>query len=482
MKNKYINIEYKNKEYIVGFTNDCIPFIIDKVFFQNTIDKQFYRLEIGYISYNKKYLHHLIKPLNNNNLSIDHINQIKTDNREENLRYATQTEQNKNQSKRKRTVKLPDNCNIKPNEIPTFVWYSKAGSNRGDRWVIEIKGKYTWKTTCSKLFSTNYKFELVKKHLRELIKNKPDLLEDHCINGRLLEKGRILRQEYIDILNLVKQKNLGENYIKQLNLHIEHQLNLIEIEKNIDYLKENLTFLTEEEKKLFENNKIEGKIKVEGNNKIEGKIKQEYKNGTNLPKNVSFDIPKFCYYIPISPKKSDGFCCSKFHPRNKSTNKDWYSTKRKDIPISEKFNQLMCYINDKPWEYKESKSKQLFSDSQINHILKYKTANKTNKDLIEIFNKRFPQVQITEQNIKDIITNKIKPINTKPLSDTKEKLKSKINSYSKEEMIEIFKLKTNSTTSLIAQNEMRKKFPKIIINKNIISQIWKGRLNEFITF
>ena len=34
MKNKYINIEYKNKEYIVGFTNDCIPFIIDKVFFQ----------------------------------------------------------------------------------------------------------------------------------------------------------------------------------------------------------------------------------------------------------------------------------------------------------------------------------------------------------------------------------------------------------------------------------------------------------------
>jgi hypothetical protein len=73
--------------------------------------------------YNKKhvYLHHFI--LNstvNKNIYVDHINRIKTDNRLENLRFVSQSEQNMNQSKRNRNIVLPDNCSININNIPTL--------------------------------------------------------------------------------------------------------------------------------------------------------------------------------------------------------------------------------------------------------------------------------------------------------------------------------------------------------------------------
>lgn len=206
MKNEYTCVTYKNNQYIVAKDTKGNPFIIDAEQLTKLPDRSYFSLN-GYIglTFNKKcmYLHHLIKQYNGT--SIDHINQIKTDNRKVNLRYATQTDQNKNQSKKKRTLILPEDCNIDSQDIPTFIWYIKAETgtcSHGDRWVVEIKNKYTWKTTSSKLISTKCKFELAKQHLRELIQTNPELFEGHCMNGELNEEAEILKLEYIDILKL----------------------------------------------------------------------------------------------------------------------------------------------------------------------------------------------------------------------------------------------------------------------------------------
>lgn len=153
MIEKYIKVDYNNKTYIVGNCKEQ-PFIIDEYNYEKIKELKF-RLTNGYIyicNSNVLLLHHIIKPYNN--ISIDHINRIKTDNREANLRYATQTEQNKNQSKKKRNVVLPENCGVNAEDIPTFIWYIKPDKHHGDRWMIEIKDRlitrtlYKWGIKC----------------------------------------------------------------------------------------------------------------------------------------------------------------------------------------------------------------------------------------------------------------------------------------------------------------------------------------------
>ena len=117
-----------------------------------------------YIIYGNKILFHYLitKHVFDGKLYVDHINRITTDNRKANLRLITQSDQNKNQSKRKRNVELPENCDINPKEIPTFIWYIRPNGLHSDRWCVEIKNKYIWKTTSKRNLTTREKLELAK--------------------------------------------------------------------------------------------------------------------------------------------------------------------------------------------------------------------------------------------------------------------------------------------------------------------------------
>ena len=310
MKNYYKKVQYQNQWYkVVQDTNENV-FVIDDAL--ELPENRFYKNNsTGYIYFSNGksaiLLHHLVKSYNGT--SVDHINQIKTDNRKVNLRYATQTQQNKNQMKRKRNVKLPEGCGINPNDIPTFIWYIKDNGNHGDRWMVEIKDKYNWKTTSSKEYSTKLKFELAKKHLRELIKKQPELFDGHCINGELNQEGCKLKLEYIEILRLA-----GYNYedrVKSLCLY------------------EDIIGLTEKEVVILHQDVDTTKNK-------------------NLPSNMSdIVIPKYCYYISATKAKGDGFCCTKLHPKQKESGKDWTTTKSKKVSINDKFKQLLDYLNEK---------------------------------------------------------------------------------------------------------------------------------------
>jgi hypothetical protein len=187
----YREVVYNQKMYVVG-TLDSIKtekqFIIDKDDFA-VVSQYSWHITNGYISTTVEhggkrkplYLHNLIMKRDAFNgkgqtESVDHINRKGCDNRKENLRLITQSEQNINQVKKKRNVILPSTCGVKPEEIPRHIWYVRANGLHGDRFAIEFKTEgIVWKTTSSKKVSLADKLAEAKEKLEELYELYPHL-------------------------------------------------------------------------------------------------------------------------------------------------------------------------------------------------------------------------------------------------------------------------------------------------------------------
>lgn len=141
--------------------------------------------------------------------SLDHINRCGRDNRKENLRLVSQTEQNYNREKLDRKVILPADCGFNAEDIPTNIWYIQpekwgTGSSPHDAgFAVQIKGiptlgngMYVWKGTRSKDVSLKDRLRHAIYHLRELMREHPEL---HHL--RELEVKRIgLVQTFNEIL------------------------------------------------------------------------------------------------------------------------------------------------------------------------------------------------------------------------------------------------------------------------------------------
>jgi hypothetical protein len=192
---EYAEVEYNDNYYIVGKINkkDIYKyFIIDKEDFNKIYNISLHLISTNYISHtvyvdNKRpemYLHNIIMnrygfPGKGATETVDHINRNPLDNRKENLRIITQSEQNMNQNKKKRNVVLPEDSELTAADIPKHVWYVKANGDHGDRFAIEFKTEnIVWKTTSSKKVSLKDKLAQAKEKLQQLYEEFPNLNPD----------------------------------------------------------------------------------------------------------------------------------------------------------------------------------------------------------------------------------------------------------------------------------------------------------------
>ena len=462
MKNQYKIVTYKSKEYIVANTDKNEPFIFDKEKLKELDNRMFYKSKNGYIGYTfdyySKYLHSLIMNYQfDGKLYVDHINRITTDNRTSNLRLISQSDQNKNQSKQTRNVNLPQNCGVNSQDIPTFIWYVKANGSHGDRWCIEIKGKYSWKTTSSKEYTTKCKFELVKKHLRNLIDLQPELFIGHCMNGELSDIGKKLEMEYIDILRLA-----GYNYT-----YINDNL------KN--YLQKDFNGLKDDEIKLV--NEFEENIETDTFNE-------------DVVRRQGMEIPKYCYYFKPTDKRGDGYCITRLHPTQKELGKDWLTTKSKKVSKKEKYKQMIEYLNDKKYnpiedviiektpkkEVKqitpEDKFK-LLDKQQLITIIKMKNKDKTTQEVSDYIKENF-NIYINRNFISKLwlgeeLNLPSDVLNSKEYQDMKLNTKKKTaRKFNKEEIDWVLNLHSDKTLRervILFQKEFNKTITKAYISK-----------------
>jgi hypothetical protein len=187
---KYKEIIYNNTLYIVALKDDY-TFIFDKEDFEKVKQKNWYKISSGYIASNitlengerkQLLLHNFVLnritfPGKGATESVDHINRNPLDNRKENLRVISQTEQNLNQKKKTRSiVELPEDSGLSPEDIPRHIWYVKPNGAHGDRFAIELKTEnLVWKTTSSKKISLKEKLNQAKEKLEELYNQYPYL-------------------------------------------------------------------------------------------------------------------------------------------------------------------------------------------------------------------------------------------------------------------------------------------------------------------
>lgn len=214
----YSDVTYNGMDYIVmtiQHHDKYIKAIIDKEDFPKVKDSNWHSTSNSYISHTHRvdgkqkalYLHNLVMGRlehtgKGSKESIDHINRNGLDNRKENLRLITQTEQNLNQKRKGRSITLPSNAGINVEDIPKHIWYIKANGHHGDRFGIDLKTEgIKWKTTSAKSVSLKEKLQAAKEQLQTYYSLYPYLNPENDETELLTES---LAHSYEEIIKLVE--------------------------------------------------------------------------------------------------------------------------------------------------------------------------------------------------------------------------------------------------------------------------------------
>jgi uncharacterized protein (DUF924 family) len=389
-------VSYNDKQYVVC----CIPyvkqhkmFIIDIDDKDKVIDKSWHYAVNNYIRHTyygdeniKKdlYLHNLVM----NKMShdgkgqqhtIDHINRIGTDNRKVNLRNVdTQSAQNFNQKRRKRTAELPPDCGITLDQLPKTSWYGKAHGLHGDFICIEIKGvptvgngHYIWKSTKSTKVNLKLKLQQTLDHITELKQQYPEL-KNILVDEITEEQRHKLIEEYNDILklshypqdvindNLKKfqsetvsnnvleqtvEQNNDQNVDQNIDQNVE-QNNDQNVEQNNDQnVEQNNDKSSGQKDNLIPEIKNDEYLELEKIKKVKKAGKKKY----NLPPDCGInpaDLPDHCYFKPEDNKRGCKFIIDRHKALIALGKRQWSTPERKNLTILEKFELLKKKITE----------------------------------------------------------------------------------------------------------------------------------------
>jgi hypothetical protein len=219
----YVDVHHSERDYVVGIINPEVTeaplaFVFDKEVETSVKSRSWHKCSVNYIASTVKdpygaqcqlFLHNLVMgKLTFNGKgqleTVDHINRNGYDNRRENLRIISQSEQNMNQRRRPRSAVLPADCGFTMEDVPRHIWYIKATGAHGDRFAIEFKSEgIVWKTTSSKKKTLRQKLDEALLRLTELYTIYPHLDPE---NTDRLDQERSLTASFNTIIHAAKQK------------------------------------------------------------------------------------------------------------------------------------------------------------------------------------------------------------------------------------------------------------------------------------
>ena len=316
MKMKY-HITLDGKNYMCLFWESLEdPIVYDKCFEKEIGTESWHVMKVGYAHGNSDYMHNYIARLNNilkeegSNMSIDHINECKLDNRKENIRYVSQSEQNRNRKSRNdKENPCQELIDIGIEELPRHVRWDKTE----EKFVLEkhpyllkevemgIRNKPAMSGSKSKKLSVFEKFSDIMARLKELddkYGNDDDIVDRDAFNV----KKEKLRHEYEKIKETLYEY-IGRAYTPPPDI----------VETNIDNIS-------------FSRNTLAGR-----------------KGESKLPEGcgVSLDqLPRYCYYVAAKGVRGDYFELSR-NPKVKC----WRTTSSKSVSTLDKFKLFMEKYN-----------------------------------------------------------------------------------------------------------------------------------------
>jgi hypothetical protein len=304
-KMKYI-VTNGNKEFVVLYWPGAPCIIYDRIHDDILVRYNWcYMKHTGYAyahgENHNTCMHSLIMNQTPEGKTVDHINFIKTFNVNDNLRFATQGEQNINRENRKDKAPPPQQLiDIGVTTLPRHIRYDHGEK----KFVIERTHPASKVTSfnCSGSKSANvsifYKYYEILKRLKGLDKiiQTPEQLA-------FIQLQKQLYKDYCDITFLVT----GEPVTKIINYET------IEYDEILSVLEQHLT----ENERLYERR--------------------------GLPENDFIeDLPKYCCYTKAKGNRGDQFYISRHHPKLKAINQtDLKTSGSKAVTKKEKYDHIL---------------------------------------------------------------------------------------------------------------------------------------------